>query len=137
MSDLVLPAFEMDCREWIVVSPAEVGLPDDVDGAPVLAALSSVMIDEGELAEASGVLTVGLLDEELAERLNTREVAPGSVAQELVDDAPAPDSVRYVMPAPGRRLAVLAEFAPTEEPELQRRIEELMVSFRWQRTGAR
>jgi hypothetical protein len=36
------------------------------------------------------------------------------------------------MPAPGHRLAVLAEFVPTAHPELQRRIEQLMASFRWQ-----
>ncbi|MGN6609600.1 MAG: hypothetical protein ACTHMS_21645 [Jatrophihabitans sp.] len=131
MTDLVLPAFEMDCREWIVVSPDEAGLPEDFDGAPVLAALSSVVIGDSDLAEASGVLTVGLLDE-AARELPTREVAPGSVAQELLDDEFGPESVRYVMPAPGQRLAVLAEFVPTPEPELRRRIEDLMVSFRWQ-----
>jgi len=131
MSDLVLPAFEMDCREWIVVSPDEAGLPDDFDGAPVLAALSSIVIGDAELSEASGVLTVGLLDEPASE-LPTREVAPGSVAHELIDDAYGPGAVRYVMPAPGQRLAVLAEFVPTPEPELRRRIEELMASFRWQ-----
>jgi hypothetical protein len=130
MSDLVLPAFEMDCREWIVVSPDEAGLPEDFDGAPVLAALSSVVIGGGELSEASGVLTVGLLDEPAD--LPTREVAPGSVAHELLDDGVGPGSVRYVMPAPGQRLAVLAEFVPTPEPVLRRRIEDLMVSFRWQ-----
>jgi hypothetical protein len=131
MSDLVLPAFEMDCRDWIVVSPDEVGLPDDVDGAPILAALSTVLVDGGELLEASAVLTVGLFDG-MSEQLPTRLVAPGAVAQELLVDDVLADATRYVMPAPGRRLAVLAEFAPTDHPELQRRIEQLMVSFRWQ-----
>jgi hypothetical protein len=132
MSDLVLPAFEMDCRDWIVVSPDEVGLPADVDGAPILAALSTVLVDDGELLEASAVLTVGLFDG-VSERLPTRLVAPGAVAQELLmDGTEADDATRYVMPAPGRRLAVLAEFAPALHPELQRRIEQLMVSFRWQ-----
>ena len=131
MSDLVLPAFEMDCREWIVVGPEDVGLPEDCDGAPVLAALSSVVIGDDDIVEASGILTVGLLDMQ-SEQLHTREVAPGSVAQELVDDVCPLDAVRYLMPAPGRRLAVLAEFTPTTEPELQQRIEDLMASFRWQ-----
>ncbi len=27
MKDLVLPSFEMDCRDWLVVTPDEVGLP--------------------------------------------------------------------------------------------------------------
>jgi hypothetical protein len=44
----------------------------------------------------------------------------------------ASGATRYVMPAPGHRLAVLAEFVPTAHPELQRRIEQLMASFRWQ-----
>lgn len=131
MSDLVLPAFEMDCREWIVVSPDEAGLPEDFDGAPVLAALSSVVIGDDDLAEASGVLTVGLIDDDSGP-LPTREIAPGSVARELLDESAGPGAVRYVMPAPGHRLAVLAEFVPTLEPELRRRIEDLMVSFRWQ-----
>lgn len=132
MSDLVLPAFEMDCREWIVVSPDEAGLSDEVAGAPILAVLSTVIIGESELVEATGVLTVGLLDGEQVSELGGRQVAPGSVAHELVADEVLPESIRYVMPAPGRRLAVLAEFAPTPDVELQERIEQLMVSFRWQ-----
>lgn len=132
MSDLVLPAFEMDCRDWIVVSPDEAGLPEECEGAPILAALSSVVIDGNDLREASAVLTVGLLDDEQVDTLPTRQVAPGSVAHELLVDDVLADATRYVMPAPGHRLAVLAEFAPTAHPELQRRIEQLMVSFRWQ-----
>jgi hypothetical protein len=126
MSDLVLPAFEMDCRDWIVVGPDEAGMADGHDGAPVLAVLSSVVFDGAELREASAVLTVGLLDDE--QDLPTHELAPGAVAQRLVDDV----SGRYVMPAPDRRLAVVAEFAPTAHPELRRRAEQLMLSFRWQ-----
>ena len=131
MSDLVLPAFEMDCRDWIVVSPDEVGLPEDVEGAPVLAALSTILVDGGELLETSAVLTVGLFDG-VSEQLPTRLVAPGAVAQEVLLDDVVADATHYVMPAPGRRLAVLAEFAPAPHPELQERIEQLMVSFRWQ-----
>jgi hypothetical protein len=131
MSDLVLPAFEMDCRDWIVVSPDEVGLPEDVDGAPILAVLSTVLVDAGDLVEASAVLTVGLLDD-ATEHLPTRQVAPGAVAQELLVGESVSEATRYVMPAPDHRLAVLAEFAPTAHPELQRRIEQLMTSFRWQ-----
>jgi hypothetical protein len=132
MSDLVLPAFEMDCRDWIVVSPDEAGLPEDCDGAPILAALSSLLIDGDDFVEASAVLTVGLLDDEQVDQLPTRQVAPGAVAHELLVEDVLADATRYVMPAPGHRLAVLAEFAPTDHPELQRRIEQLMVSFRWQ-----
>jgi hypothetical protein len=129
---MVLPAFEMDCRDWIVVGPDEAGLPEDLAGAPVLAVLSSVIIGDGDILETSGVLTVGLLDGAQADDLGARPVAPGAVAHELSPLEPAADAIRYVMPAPNRQLAVLAEFAPTAELELQERIEHLMVSFRWQ-----
>ena len=132
MSDLVLPAFEMDCRDWIVASPDEAGIPDDLEGAPILAALSTVLIGDADLVEVTGVLTVGLLDEDTVDDLDTRQVAPGAVAHELLASEPLPDSIRYFMPAPDRRLAVIAEFAPTPDIELQCRIESLMASFRWQ-----
>lgn len=132
MADLVLPAFEMDCRDWLVVSPADVGMPDDVSGAPLLAVLSTVVIDE-DLQEATGALTVGLIDDD--EELDTRAVAPGSAAHELFDIDAAPGVRRYVMPAPnGQRLALLAEFVVCDdfEGELEQRVERLMQSFRWQ-----
>src|SRR5690348_3515629 len=131
MSDLVLPAFEMDCRDWIVASPDEAGLPEDMAGAPILAALSTVIIGDADLVEATGVLTVGLLDDDVVEHLDTREVAPGAVARELLGSEPLPEAIRYVMPAPDHRLAVLAEFEATPDIELQCRIENLMASFRW------
>jgi hypothetical protein len=131
--DLVLPAFEMDCRDWLVVSPTEAGLPEDVAGAPLLAVLSTVVIDE-DLREATGALTVGLLDD--SEELEIREVAPGAAAHELMDEDATPGTRRYVMPAPGlQRLALLAEFvvgASSDDGELDRRVEKLMQSFRWQ-----
>src|SRR3954467_1283709 len=106
--DLVLPAFEMDCRDWLVVGPTEAGLPEDVAGAPLLAVLSPVVIDQG-LEEATGALTVGVLDED--EELDFRAVAPGSAAYELMDDAITPGTAGSFMPAPGgRRLALLAQF---------------------------
>lgn len=132
MSDLVLPAFELDCRDWMVVSPTEAGLPEDVAGAPLLAVLSTVVIDD-DLREATGALTVGLLDD--AEDLPVRTVAPGAVARELLDADELGGTRRYVMPAPGaQRLALLAEFvvADGSDDELDRRVERLMVSFRWQ-----
>lgn len=132
MADLVLPAFEMDCRDWMVVSPSEVGMPEDVAGAPLLAVLSTVVVDD-DLHEATGALTVGLLDE--TEELDARAVAPGAAAHELLDTDAAPGTRRYVMPAPnGHRLALLAEFvvAVDFDGELDRRVERLMQSFRWQ-----
>jgi hypothetical protein len=132
MADLVLPAFEMDCRDWLVLSPAEAGMPEDVEGAPLLAVLSTVVIGE-DLGEATGALTIGLLDAD--EDLETREVAPGAPAHELVDTDPPPGTRRYVMPSPnGHPLALLAEFVvtPDHEDELAQRVERLMESFRWQ-----
>lgn len=132
MADLVLPAFEMDCRDWMVVTPVDAGMPDDVAGAPLLAMLSTMVIED-DIREASGALTVGLLDDD--EALDMREVQPGSVAHELVDRDAAPGTKRYVMPAPGAdHLALLAEFVVADDVdiELPRRVEALMTSFRWQ-----
>jgi hypothetical protein len=132
MTDLVLPAFEMDCRDWLVVSPSEAGMPEDVAGAPLLAVLSTMVIEE-DILEATGALTVGLIDD--AEELDTRQVAPGAAAHELIEFDGTPGTRRYVMPAPGgQRLALLAEFivANDDGDELDRRVEKLMESFRWQ-----
>jgi hypothetical protein len=131
MADLVLPAFEMDCRDWMVVSPNEAGLPEDTAGAPLLAVLSTMVIED-DIREATGALTVGLLDDD--EDLEFREVAPGSAAQELLDFDQAPGTRRFVMPAPGQRLALVAEFVLQDDldDELEHRVERLMTSFRWQ-----
>jgi hypothetical protein len=132
MADLVLPAFEMDCRDWMVVSPTEAGLPDDVAGAPLLAVLSTMVIED-DICEATGALTVGLIDGD--EDLDTRAVAPGAAAHELLDQESTPGTRRYVMPAPGeQKLALLAEFVMGRDAddELGRRVEALMTSFRWQ-----
>jgi hypothetical protein len=132
MTDLVLPAFEMDCRDWLVVSPTEAGLPDDVGGAPLLAVLSTLVIED-DICEATGALTVGLIDDD--EDLDVRQVAPGAAAHELLDIESAPGTRRYVMPAPGgQHLALLAEFVmgSDADDELGRRVEALMTSFKWQ-----
>jgi len=130
MSDLVLPAFELDCREWLVVSPAEAGLPEQPDGAPLLAVLSTMII-EGDIREATGALTVGLIDE--GDPLDVRPVAPGSAAHELVDESGGDGTRRYVMPSPNAdNLALVAEFVVAGDAELDRRVDALMASFRWQ-----
>lgn len=134
MADLVLPAFEMDCRDWMVVSPRDAGLPDEVADAPLLAVLSTIVIDD-DVHEATGALTVGILDE--PDELDVRPVAPESPAQELVDEEQLPRTRRFVMPAPNQQLALLAEFVVQDEPshsddELDERVEKLMASFRWQ-----
>ena len=135
MADLVLPAFEMDCRDWMVVSPTDAGMEPEAAGAPLLAVLSTMVVED-DIREATGALTVGIIDDE--EGLDTRAVAPGSAAHELLDFDPAPGSRRYVMPAPGQKLALLAEFVveTDQEDELEQRVERLMASFKWQENVA-
>jgi hypothetical protein len=130
MKDLVLPAFEMDCRDWLVVTPAEAGLPDEVAGAPLLVVLSTLVIGDETVREASGVVTIGLLDDETP---STRPVASGCVAAELIDVDEPSDALQYVLAAPDGRLALLAEFSMPDgaDEEVVRRIESLMKSFRW------
>jgi hypothetical protein len=132
MADLVLPAFELDCRDWLVVSPTEAGLPEDLAGAPLLAVLSTMVIED-DIREATGALTVGLIDDD--EDLEIRQISPGSPAHELLDEGATPGTRRFVMPAPGgQQLALLAEFVLQDDAgnELERRVERLMESFRWQ-----
>jgi hypothetical protein len=130
VKDLVLPAFEMDCRDWLVVTPAEAGLPDEIAGAPLLAVLSTVVLGDESFVPASGVRTVGLLDDDSPAG---RPLQPDCVAAELVDPEDSGGCVRYVLPAPDRRLALLAEFSMAEgaDRDVVDRIESLMVSFRW------
>jgi hypothetical protein len=130
-SELALPAFAMDCREWLVVNPADAGELAACP-APQLAMLSTVLIDD-DLREARGTLSVGLLED--ASELDLRAVEPGADAHELLDTTDEPGSRRYVMPAPGDQgLALLAEFDIGDDVcgQLEQRVERLMGSFRWQ-----
>lgn len=128
MKDLVLPAFEMDCRDWLVTTPTVAGLPEEIGGAPLLAVLSTLVFGDGDFREASGFLTIGLLD---GDAPLTRPVRDAPVAVRLVEWDDAGDAVQYVLPAPGGQLALLAEFRVDGDPEVARRIESLMTSFRW------
>ncbi len=73
--------------------------------------LSTVVIGEDSFSPASGVLTVALVDDESPE---SRPVPGGGVAAELVDPDADEFGVRYVLPTPNGRLALLAEFAMPE-----------------------
>lgn len=128
MQDLTLPSFEMDCRDWVVVTPEDAGIPDEVAGTPLLAMLSTVVISEDRFTPASGVLTIGLVDEEMP-----CAVPVGEVAAELVDPDADEFGLRFVLPVPNGRLALLAEFAMPEgrDPEVVQRVEDLMRSFKW------
>jgi hypothetical protein len=130
MRDLVLPSFEMDCRDWLVVTPEEGVLPDEVDGTPLLAVLSTVVVGPDRFVPASGVLTVALVDDDPPA---SRPLPGGGVAAELIDPDAPEFGMRYVLPTPNGRLALLAEFAMPEgrDPEVVERVEDLMRSFRW------
>ena len=130
MQDLTLPSFEMDCRDWVVVTPDEAGIPDEVGGTPLLAMLSTVVLGTDRFTPASGVLTIGLLDEQSPASV---PIDGGDVAAELVDAEQDEFGMRFVLPTPSGRLALLAEFAMPEgrDPEIVERVEDLMRSFKW------
>ena len=131
MKDLVLPAFAMDCRDWLVITPSQAGLPEEVGGAPLLAVLSTAVIGSDSFRSASGVLTVGLLDTDVP----SRPVAGGPVARELLDEdwQHSDEALRFMLPTPDGQLALVAEFSTPDgaDDEVVDRIQALMASFRW------
>jgi len=129
MKDLVLPSFAMDCRDWVVITPGQAGLPDEVAGSPLLAVLSTAVLGVDSFRSASAVLTVALLDSDIA----TRPVAGSVVAAQLIDTEGPSDTLRYVLPTPDGQLALVAEFTTPDgaDGEVVARIESLMASFRW------
>lgn len=129
MKDLVLPSFAMDCRDWVVITPTQAGLPDEVAGSPLLAVLSTVVLGEDSFRSASAALTVALLDSDVV----TRPLAGATVAAELVDVDGTSDTLRYVLPTPDGQLALVAEFTTPDgaDDDVVARIESLMASFRW------
>lgn len=129
LNTIKLPAFELDCRDWLVATPDDGTVPDEIDGAPVVAVLSTVVIGESDFAPASAVLSVGLLDEPVdAVRLDEQ-----SPVAELIDFGRRDGAARYVVPAPDSPLALLAELDGPETcpEELADRFRQLMTSFRW------
>lgn len=128
---LELPAFELDCREWLVATPDDGSVPEEVAGAPVVAVLSTAVVRSTRLAPASAVLSIGLLDEPAEdERVTSVRLDADSPVAELIDVAAG--SARYLVPAPDGRLALLAEFtAGSDCAELLHRFQQLMASFRW------
>ena len=54
MADLVLPAFEMDCRDWIVLSPTDAGLPEDVTIAHKTGTMPGTLNDVGIITSPDG-----------------------------------------------------------------------------------
>lgn len=120
----------MDCRDWLVYIPSQVGLPDELDGAPLLAALSTAVFSPEVFRSVSAVLTIG----DAAEDIGTRPVAGAHVAARVIEtDRAAKTSVRYVLPTPNGQLALMAHFYTPDgaDAEIIGRIETLMASFRW------
>ena len=72
-----------------------------------MAVLSTAVIDMSELTPASAVLSIGLLDEPV----DSVRLSADSPVAELIDVDVAAGSARYVVPAPGGQLALLAEFS--------------------------
>jgi hypothetical protein len=126
---LELPAFELDCRDWLVATPEDGSVPEEIGGAPVVAVLSTVVIGVNDLEPGSAVLSVGLLDEPI----DAVRIGADSPVAELIDLDFALGSARYVVPAPDGQLALLAEFSGGDGcgDELVRRFQRLMTSFRW------
>lgn len=124
-----LPAFELDCRDWLIATPDDGSVPEEIGGAPVVAVLSTVLIGSSDLEPASAVLSVGLLDEPV----DAVAISADSPVAELIDFDPSGHSARYIVPAPDGQLALLAEFSAGQGAgtELMQRFERLMTSFRW------
>ena len=49
--DLVLPAFEMDCRDWLVVGPAEAGKKQKMWGPPAALGRKKTNAESSDLPE--------------------------------------------------------------------------------------
>jgi hypothetical protein len=125
---LELPAFELDCRDWLIATPADGSVPEEIAGAPVVAVLSTAVIGADDILAASAVLSVGLLDEPVD---SVRLDADSPVA-ELIDFDTSQGLARYVVPAPQGPLALLAEFSAGGNcGDLMDRFSRLMASFRW------
>jgi hypothetical protein len=125
---LELPAFELDCRDWLIATPADGSIPEEIAGAPVVAVLSTAVIGAEDIKAASAVLSIGLLDEPV----DSVQLDAESPVAELIDFDAHQGLARYVVPAPDGPLALLAEFSANGEcGDLMDRFARLMASFRW------
>ena len=149
--DLNLPAFGLDCRDWLVATEAEGLVVEPTDGAPVVAVLSTAVVVGDELVSARAVLSLALLDDEPHEfdlydagrdqpGLSHRSDADGRAVRDtgnqdicVLDAQWSEGYARFAVPAPGGELAVVAEFssAPDPSPELIDRFYDLVTSFHW------
>lgn len=133
--DLVLPAFALDCRQWLVANEADGALPGDIADGPVLAILSTAVVTGQSLQSASAVLSLGLMDDDF----DVFPAEPATAAGPSVPDVHvlsadwAVGHACFVLPAPDGDLAVIAEFSSAPDPlsDLVERFRDLVASFRW------
>ena len=127
--DLNLPTFGLDCREWLVATEADGLLVEPTDGAPVVAVLSTAVVEDGDLASAQAVFSLALMDEDAG---SVEGNASGAAICVLEADWHA-GYARFAVPAPDGALAIVAEFSSAPDPrrELVDRFYDLVTSFRW------
>lgn len=133
-TDVELPPFALDCRHWLVATEADGVLDDEVSAGPVLAVLSTVVIEDGTFRSATAVISVALAgDDEDCEPLRTADGLGFSSDLRLADADWDTGHARYFAPAPRGGLALMAEFSSEPNPplELTARFHELLASLSW------
>ena len=131
-TEVDLPAFALDCREWLVATDADGVLDDEICDGPVLAILSTVVIADDCFHSATAAISLAVLDDEDRRRFTSQP--PGFNADPLLSDADwETGHARYFAPAPGGDFALMAEFSSEPNPplELTARFHELLASFTW------
>lgn len=134
-TDLTLPAFALDCRDWLVVSEADGVLLEEIDGGPVLAMLSTAVVVDDELCSASAILSLGLLEDDFGDA-DLEPPVPGRVGApdvHVIEMDWTAGHARFILPWPDGGLAVIADFSSgaTPAPDLVERFRDLVMSFRW------
>jgi hypothetical protein len=147
--DLNLPAFGLDCREWLVATEAEGLVVEQTDDAPIVAVLSTAVVVGHDLMSARAVLSLALLDgddphdthfpdvdvldadrghEGRGSNDDAAHAAAGRTdnheviaAQDIcVLEAQWSDGyARFAVPAPGGELAIVAEFSSAPNPSAE------------------
>jgi hypothetical protein len=131
--DVELPAFVLDCRDWLVATEADGILTDEICDGPVLAVLSTVVIDGEVFHSATAVISLALLDEDDRSHLGADSARGFRADLQLCDADWETGHARYFAPAPAGGLALMAEFSAEPNPplELTARFHELLASFAW------
>ncbi len=131
----LLPAFALDCREWITVAPEDIGISEQDREAPCLAVLSTAVVGEG-FHSARALIMVGLLD---GSPLDVARVEGTGLALELPAEHDAEDHEvirRFVVPAPVGELALLIEIEfSSDDTTLTERAYDLVSSFQWKQAA--